>query len=156
MHLVRYITTFLIAASSFLLGSGKKVRADHLHTIDFETTNTNTTPADDAAVAAQTYAYTYQDLTITFEANYVDDSVGNSNLAFEDYGYSATDSSATSETRSGYNFATSTQGGYPSATFSFPSGALIPSLQFMVSTSDYFMRSGCGDEHHSHRQLRFR
>ncbi|MGC6443641.1 MAG: hypothetical protein ACON4H_13375, partial [Rubripirellula sp.] len=104
MHYFRYITTFLIAVSSFLQVPGE-VRADYTYTIDFETDKDGATPTDDAAITAQTYAYSHQDLTITFEGNYVDDNVGNSNLAFEDYGYSATNSSASSESKSGYNFA---------------------------------------------------
>ena len=138
MHYFRYITTFLIAVSSFLLVPGE-VRADYTYTIDFETDKDGATPTDDAAITAQTYAYTYQDLTITFEGNYVDDNVGNSNLAFEDYGYSATNSSASSESKSGYNFATSAQPGYPS---SFPSGPDSIASGYESQAGDFFMRSG--------------
>ena len=138
MHYFRYITTFLIAVSSFLLVPGE-VRADYTYTIDFETDKDGATPTDDAAITAQTYAYTHQDLTITFEGNYVDDNVGNSNLAFEDYGYSATNSSASSELKSGYNFATSAQPGYPS---SFPSGPDSIASGYESQAGDFFMRSG--------------
>lgn len=139
MHYLRFVATFLIAVSSFLLVPGK-VRADYTYTINFETTNTNTTPTDDAVIAAQSYAYTYQDLTITFEGNYEDNNVGHSSLAFEDYGYSATDSSATSESKSGYNVATSAQSGYPDSS-SFSSGPDSIASGYESQAGDFFMRS---------------
>ena len=117
MHYVRCITTFLLAASSFLLVQGE-VRAEFTYTIDFETNQAGGTPTDDSAFAA-TSAFTYQnvplnhDLSITIEANYDDDSSGASGSSFEDYYVSSATASAygytanveTSETTSGFETA---------------------------------------------------
>ena len=143
MDYFRYITTFLIAVSSYLLVQ-VEVRADYYtYTIDFETDKDGATPIDDTPITAITpepYAFTYRDLTITFEANYEDDSYGASNLAFEDYGYSATNSSATTESKSGYNFVTSNASGYPdSSIFSGPDSI---ATGYESQAGDFFMRSG--------------
>ena len=134
MHYVRYITTFLIAISSFLLVPGK-VRADYTYTIDFETNNAGATPTDDAAIAYNT-AFTYRDLSITFEANYDDDSSGASGSNFEDYYVS-------SSTASTYGYTANEETGESAGTIGFGTANNDdqPATGYEQQAGNFFMRN---------------
>ena len=139
MHCFRYITTFLIAVSSYLLVSGQ-VRADFTYTINFETDNGGVDAPLDNATIASTTPFTYQnvplnhDLTITFEANYDDDNSGASNSAFEDYYVS-------SATASAYGYAVNEEASETTSGFGTANNPDQPATGYEQQAGNFFMRS---------------
>ena len=138
MHYFSYITTFLIAVSSFLLVPGE-VRAEFTYTIDFETNQAGGIPTDDDVFAA-TDAFTYQnvplnhDLRITIEANYDDDSSGASGSAFEDYYVS-------SATASTYSIAQNEEASESTSGFGTANNPDQPATGYEQQAGNFFMRN---------------
>lgn len=142
MHYFRYITTFLIAVSSYLLVPGE-VRADYTYTIDFETNNLGVVDPDldDDAIQYNTEftdpnAPLNHDLTITFEANYEDNNSGFSSSAFEDYYVS-------SATANAYGYTANLETDESSGVSGFGTANYVdqPATGYEQQAGNFFMRS---------------